>query len=252
MTSQSFIVACGDVKMLGFGGVGPGCLWRLIQRMPHHSPGGFFILQGGKGMTRNLLLFALLMLVVSCAQQSLPPVPIQVPSRQINYLDEVKPILVKRCVVCHSCYNSPCQLKLSSYEGLDRGATKKRVYDAQRLQTMEPTRLFMDAHSSEEWQTTKGFFSVTKGDCTGGSSIMLQLLAAKNKTPMRNRDTYNAEADDLTCAENESELGNFLEKHPNRGMPFGFPPLTEKEFQLIGGWLAQGGVVRKESSCRNS
>ena len=32
----------------------------------------------------------------------------------------------------------------------------------------------------------------------------------------------------------------YLSKHPNRGMPFGFPPLTENEFNTIAGWLAQG------------
>ncbi|HET8708124.1 MAG TPA: hypothetical protein VFM46_17595, partial [Pseudomonadales bacterium] len=28
----------------------------------------------------------------------------------LDYLNNVKPILEKRCVVCHACYDAPCQL----------------------------------------------------------------------------------------------------------------------------------------------
>jgi hypothetical protein len=52
--------------------------------------------------------------------------------------------------------------------------------------------------------------------------------------------SYSPEAEDLTCAENGSELGGYLEKHPNGGMPFGFPPLKKEEFTTIAGWLVQG------------
>ncbi|MBL0275202.1 MAG: hypothetical protein IPQ24_03720 [Anaeromyxobacter sp.] len=65
----------------------------------------------------------------------------------------MRPLLEKRCTVCHSCYNSPCQVKLDSYRGLDRGTTRKAVYDAARLSTMEPTRLFTDAATTAEWRT---------------------------------------------------------------------------------------------------
>jgi len=152
----------------------------------------------------------------------------------------VKPLLDKRCVVCHSCYNSPCQLKFSSYDGLDRGATKKKVYDATRLTTMDPTRLFIDAQSTEEWRD-KGFFSVTENSAEAGynNSIMLQLLSHKMEHPKSVGD-YFPEANDLTCSATRIELGGYLEKHPNRGMPFGFPPLTKDEFSLIAGWLSQG------------
>jgi hypothetical protein len=101
-----------------------------------------------------------LSLLSGCATKPLPPVAVNLPTRTIQYLAEVKPLLEKRCTVCHSCYNSPCQLKLDSYEGADRGATKKAVYDSSRLRTMDPTRLFTDATNTPEWRK-KGFFSVT-------------------------------------------------------------------------------------------
>ena len=187
-----------------------------------------------------LCLLALFFLISGCAAPPPPPVAIEPIDRPIDYLTEIKPLLDKRCVVCHSCYNSPCQLKLSSYEGVDRGATKNPVYNSTRLTTMDPTRLFIDAQTTEQWRQ-KAFFSVTENDAEIGynNSIMLQLLSHKMSNPISKGD-YFPEAEDLTCAKDQLELGSYLEKHPNRGMPFGFPPLKQEEFALIAGWLAQG------------
>ena len=191
---------------------------------------------------RNLfgLLVVLSAFVSGCAVKALPPVTVRVPARTIDYLSEVKPILDKRCTVCHSCYNSPCQLKLDSYEGADRGATKKAVYNGTRLSSMEPTRLFTDARTTKEWRK-KEFFSVTESTVSGGSndSLMIQLLSHKMKNP-KSEGEYRPEAEDLTCSEDGKELGGYLRKHPNRGMPFGFPPLKQEEFEIIAGWLVQG------------
>ncbi|CAG22545.1 putative isomerase [Photobacterium profundum SS9] len=44
-----------------------------------------------------------------------------------HYVNDVKPIIDNRCVVCHACYDAPCQLKMSSAEGIDRGANKDKV-----------------------------------------------------------------------------------------------------------------------------
>ena len=192
-------------------------------------------------MRSTLLVFAIILSLLSgCATKPLPPVAVNIPTRTIHYLAEVKPLLEKRCTVCHSCYNSPCQLKLDSYEGADRGATKKAVYNSSRLKTMDPTRLFTDAKNTTEWRK-KGFFSVTESTVSDGfnDSMMLQLLDHKRKNP-KSSGSYYPEADDLTCSENGSELAEYLEKHPNNGMPFGFPPLKQEEFDLVAGWLYQG------------
>ncbi len=182
----------------------------------------------------------LTILISACATKPLPPVAIKIPTRQIAYLQEVKPLLEKRCTVCHSCYNSPCQLKLDSFEGIDRGATKRAIYNSSRLQSMEPTRLFTDAQTTEEWRK-KQFFSVTASTAPEGfnDSLMIQLLAHKIKNP-KSTGGYRPDADDLTCAETKSELAEYLEKHPNNGMPYGFPPLKQDEFDLVSGWLYQG------------
>jgi len=58
----------------------------------------------------------------------------------------------------------PCQLKLTSPEGIHRGANKKKVYNASRLTADEPTRLFIDALTTQEWRQ-KGFETVlNEGD----------------------------------------------------------------------------------------
>jgi hypothetical protein len=194
----------------------------------------------------RLILFSIALfclILTSCAE---PPAPqkatyqFQPPTRQLNYLNDVEPVLVKRCVVCHSCYNSPCQLKLSSWDGLERGASKEKVYNAARLKTMDPSRLLVDAHSTTEWRG-KGFFPVTQkdGSQTAEDSIMYMLLDHKRLSPLVQGD-YFSEAGDLTCAESKSELQSYLKKHPNRGMPFGFPPLSQENFNTIVGWLSQG------------
>jgi hypothetical protein len=51
----------------------------------------------------------------------------------VTYVQDVKPILESRCIVCHGCYDAPCQLDLSAHEGIERGANKDLVYNAGRL-----------------------------------------------------------------------------------------------------------------------
>ena len=190
-------------------------------------------------MKRVLLALTLTVFLAGCAT-ALPPVVVKIPTRTIAYQKEVKPILDKRCTVCHSCYNSPCQLKLDSFEGTDRGATKKAIYDSSRLSTMDPTRLFIDAQTTAEWRN-KGFSSVTDSSVGNGlnDSIMIQLLSHKMNNP-KSVGEYRPETDELTCAANRNEIGGYLKKHPNRGMPYGFPPLKQDEFEIIAGWLVQG------------
>jgi hypothetical protein len=91
-----------------------------------------------------------------------------------------------------------------------------------------------------QWRE-KGFFSVTENNAEAGfnDAIMAQLLHAKMRHP-QSEGEYHAEADDLMCAKEGSELGEYLEKHPNRGMPFGFPALKKEEYATILQWLQQG------------
>lgn len=190
---------------------------------------------------RQIFLIAFFsLLFLGCSYD--PPAPIQVKrmDKKIDYLTDVKPILDKRCVTCHSCYNSPCQLKLSSFEGADRGASKELVY-TDRLHAQEPTRLFIDAASTEQWRH-KGFYSVTENSAEGNfnNSTMAHLLQTKMQNPISQGDYYSEDVTDQTCAKNGEELAEFIDEHPNRGMPFGFPALSQEEYATILYWLQQG------------
>ena len=72
--------------------------------------------------------------------------------KAVSYHKDIKPILDSRCVACHACYDAPCQLKLNSTAGMDRGATKQTVYDGARSKAADPTRLFIDATDTEGWR----------------------------------------------------------------------------------------------------
>ena len=127
---------------------------------------------------------ALLALAPTCA-----PLPTSIPvvepvERPVSFLHDVKPILDRRCVVCHACYNAPCQLKLSSFEGAERGGSKQAVYSSSRLIPQSPSRLFFDAPDTEGWRK-RGFHSVLESRATPplNDSVMLYLLEAKRRLP---------------------------------------------------------------------
>jgi hypothetical protein len=68
-----------------------------------------------------------------------------------EYWHDVRPLLEQRCTVCHGCYDAPCQQNLTSWDGIARGANAELVY-SNRLRAAEPSRLFVDAHTPEEWR----------------------------------------------------------------------------------------------------
>jgi hypothetical protein len=204
-------------------------------------------------MSRLLISVGILFLIFSgCSTEPLKPVKVEVVSKKVDYLKEVKPILDKRCVVCHSCYNSPCQLKLSSFEGADRGSSKEKIYLGERLSAQDPSRLFMDAKDTLEWRK-KGFSSVLDSDSGVGTnnSLMLLLLEHKMKNP-KSEGEYFSESEDLVCSKNKKELAEFLDDNPNQGMPFGFPSLSKEEFEVIKMWLAQGANAPSKSEIASS
>ena len=74
------------------------------------------------------------------------------PVAGMSYRADVQPILERRCVVCHGCYDAPCQLKLGAWEGVARGSSQQPVYDAARLLEAQTTRLFVDAQLPSQWR----------------------------------------------------------------------------------------------------
>ena len=82
------------------------------------------------------------------------------PKANARQWSKAREVLNKRCVVCHGCYDAPCQLKMESYMGLRRGAHKLRVYDGDtRLQDATPTRLDIDAVTVKKRMATARILS---------------------------------------------------------------------------------------------
>jgi len=183
----------------------------------------------------------LLLLVSACSIDPPAPIPFAQNQTPVSFLKEVKPILDQRCVACHSCYNAACQAKFSSYEGIDRGATKIKVYDATRLSPIEPTRLFQDANTTDEWRK-KGFYSLTQNNentSWQNNDILSHLLNHKMKNP-EVAGSYDPEHESLICPKDNEELGEYFDEKPNHGMPYGFPALEEKQYLTLMQWLSQG------------
>jgi len=167
------------------------------------------------------------------------------------YAQQVKPILDNRCVVCHACNDAPCQLKLSSPEGIDRGYSRARVYNASRLRAAMPTRLFEDAQSTEEWRI-KGFSPVLNErqqtlEANLHSSLLSRMLQLKQENPLPEGDILPADYDfslgrPEICAGIEN-FTPFAYEHPNWGMPYALPGLSDTEYNKIQGWLASGAKM---------
>jgi len=166
-----------------------------------------------------------------------------------DYWKEVRPLLDQRCVSCHACYDAPCQLNLTSYAGLTRGANPKAVYSSVRLVADEPTRLGFDALTNAGWRQ-KGFFPVLNEreqtpEANREGGVMYRMLALKqlhpgpDSGPITNADLdFSLDRKD-TCTRAET-FDDYARKHGERGMPFGMPPLAKDEHQTLARWLEAG------------
>lgn len=159
-----------------------------------------------------------------------------------EYLDQVQPILGKRCVICHSCSTSPCQFKLTAYEGVRRGGSEKSDFDL-RLMSAPPRRL-KDASTDEEWLRL-GFYPLAKG---GAASPMARFIAHGKQDNREGFDVsepyslYNGKAEKYAYAcvgRRSADVDSRLAKS-GTGMPFGLTAIPEAEYQTVAQWLAKG------------
>jgi hypothetical protein len=170
------------------------------------------------------------------------------PSTGVSYTKDVKPILDNRCVVCHGCYDAPCQLKLESPSALYRGASKEVIFDGARLKSMAPTRMHIDARTTPEWRR-KGFFAVlSEGGSPAsahlGQSVLVLMLLLKQDHPLPVSDALADEFDfglnrPLKCPRPD-EFDRYARAHPRWGMPYGLPGLTPDQHRTLLAWIKQG------------
>ena len=182
------------------------------------------------------------------------------PHGSISYRNDVKPILDKRCVVCHACYDAPCQLKLGSWEGIARGASSTPVYDPTRMTEAEPTRLFVDAYKPSDWRT-RGFFPVLNEypknpEAEQRASLLARAIELKAQHPVTPDVPAPKELDlsinrEQQCVPVEG-YQDYEKRNPDWGMPFGLPGLSTQETDTVKKWLRLGapyeGSLRITSS----
>lgn len=170
-----------------------------------------------------------------------------------EYFRDVKPVFDQRCVVCHGCYDAPCQLKLTSPAGIDRGANKDKVYDGTRLLAANLTRLYVDAQTTAEWRG-KNFYPVVNeredtAEANRKGGVLYQMLALKQQHPMPSEPGWEQKFDvsldrNQQCPKIE-EFDRFAKDYPLWGMPYALPGLTEEEFDTIARWLEAGAPIAR-------
>ncbi len=170
------------------------------------------------------------------------------PAPAISYTRDIQPIFTEKCVACHACYDSACQLNLGSGEGAARGASKIPVYDGERSKAQTPTRLFYDASGKHAWQGM-GFYSVL--DAQGSqAALMARMLELGHKTPLQ----PNAKLPDNIvlglnrenmCAQ-PAEFDGYAKAHPREGMPLAVTGLTDQQYQTLQRWLASGALIDEQ------
>lgn len=159
-------------------------------------------------------------------------------------------VFERRCVVCHGCYDAPCQLKLESFDGVERGASPALVYDGSRLIEADPTRLFIDARSPAEWRA-KGFHSVLPDRVTPQPqrSVMMRMLQLKKDHPLTEMVDLDKELTfaldrEQTCTDAE-HFDDYAKQHPLWGMPYGLPRLEPDAHAALSSWLEAGAPAGK-------
>ena len=171
-----------------------------------------------------------------------------------RYYSDVKQVFDKRCVVCHGCYDAPCQLKLSSTAGIDRGANKVRVYNGARLLQAKYVSPFADAFSTKEWRERDFYPVLNEGsdrdNANTEGSLIYKFLELKNKHPMPNQAFLPKE---ITLELNRKQqcptiyqFTEFSKKFSLWGMPYGLPAISDDEQNTIFSWLKAGSPIPSE------
>ncbi|MCS4312599.1 hypothetical protein M2397_002902 [Pseudomonas sp. BIGb0381] len=193
-------------------------------------------------MSLRLIVSAVLALIASTALA-------EGPSSAISYTRDIQPIFTEKCVACHACYDSACQLNLGSAEGATRGASKVPVYDGERSQATKPTRLFYDAFGKAAWQR-EGFSSVLDAQGSQAALMARMLELGHRRAPLQPNAKLPA---DIVLGLNREnmcplpgEFDAYAGAHPNEGMPLAVTGLSDQQYQTLQRWLASGAPIDEQ------
>ncbi|MBK3867260.1 peptidylprolyl isomerase [Pseudomonas stutzeri] len=167
----------------------------------------------------------------------------------LSYQRDIQPIFTAKCVACHACYDSPCQLNLGSAEGASRGGHKLPVYDGVRVKAQAPSRLFLDAEGEAAWRR-RGFHSVL--DAQGSqAALMARMLELGRSQPLVANAKLPAGLDIGIGRENScplpEEFDAYARGNAHGGMPFAVTGLSDEEYARLQRWLEQGAPVESQA-----
>jgi hypothetical protein len=109
-----------------------------------------------------------------------------------------------------------------------RGASKIKVYNGSRFTAIPPTRLYIDAKSTEEWREKDFHAVLNEGPASSlhnlDQSVLYKMLSLKKNNPQPDAGKLS-DSIDLSLARKQTcptlnEFDKYAKKFPNQGMPF--------------------------------
>ncbi|UHH27630.1 fatty acid cis/trans isomerase [Pseudomonas veronii] len=195
------------------------------------------------------IIISFVLLLIGSTTQAQDPAP------ALSYTRDIQPIFTEKCVACHACYDSACQLNLGSGEGAARGATKVLVYDGDRSQATKPTRLFYDAFGKAAWRH-EGFTSVLDAQGSQAALMARMLELGHSRAPLQPNGKL---PDDIVLGLNREnmcplpeEFDTYADVHPNEGMPLAVTGLSDQQYQTLRRWLASGAPIDQQGVAPNA
>lgn len=175
-----------------------------------------------------------------------------------DYANDVQPIFNRRCVACHGCIGSPCNLKLDSFRAAERGAMDKNPYST-HFENYQRTGMDV-VQTTEEWRS-RGFFPVISRTETAQKNLEQSLLYQTLLAGYRwNQPGFSIAILESTsknrfshqCPSSIAELSDYLQKNPSAGMPYGLPAISEADFNILKNWIASGAEGPTQQAIRGS
>ena len=180
------------------------------------------------------------------------------PSAAPDYTTEIQPIFNRRCIACHGCLGSPCNVKLDSFRGADRGGYGVNPYSSH---IEASPRVGMDvAQTTGEWRE-RGFYSILEREGASSDrlnrSLLYKMVLAgyQHNQPGFSREAampLYARRYDHKCPATPKSLDAYLQATPAAGMPFGLPAISSADLEKLAAWVTSGSPGPRPEELRQA
>ncbi len=180
------------------------------------------------------------------------------PSTAPDYTTDIQPIFNRRCIACHGCLGSPCNVKLDSFRGVDRGGFGINPYSSH---VEASPRVDMDvAQTTQEWRR-RGFYPILEREGTSADrldqSLLYKMVSAgyQHNQPGFSREAVMplyARRYSHRCPATPDALNAHLDANPAAGMPFGLPAIASADLEKLAAWVANGSPGPTQEALRQA